>query len=174
MAPPVASGDPGGCIARRRIVLVLDILGRSDNVARRRLGVAQQGSGLFRAVLWPDSDERARDAGEAAFVRCWAPCAERAAARLSLAGGNRTGMRFFYDCEFIEDGRTVDLVSIGGGGGGGRSRVLCRLHRVRRHAGGFVGADARAPEAAVAGRPGVALQGLPAAGPASVPHLRSR
>ena len=22
-------------------------------------------------------------------------------------------MRFFYDCEFIEDGRTIDLVSIG-------------------------------------------------------------
>ncbi|MGH8862698.1 MAG: polyadenylate-specific 3'-exoribonuclease AS, partial [Jatrophihabitantaceae bacterium] len=22
-------------------------------------------------------------------------------------------MRFFYDCEFIEDGRTIELVSIG-------------------------------------------------------------
>ncbi len=22
-------------------------------------------------------------------------------------------MRYFYDCEFIEDGRTIDLVSIG-------------------------------------------------------------
>ena len=29
-------------------------------------------------------------------------------------------MRFFYDCEFIEDGRTIDLVSIGVVGEDGR------------------------------------------------------
>ena len=29
-------------------------------------------------------------------------------------------MRFFYDCEFIEDGRTIDLVSIGAVGEDGR------------------------------------------------------
>lgn len=29
-------------------------------------------------------------------------------------------MRFFYDCEFIEDGRTIDLVSIGVAGEDGR------------------------------------------------------
>src|SRR5205823_1344351 len=27
--------------------------------------------------------------------------------------GRRTWVRFFYDCEFVEDGRTIDLVSIG-------------------------------------------------------------
>src|SRR2546423_15601829 len=27
--------------------------------------------------------------------------------------GRRTWVRFFYDCEFIEDGRTIELVSIG-------------------------------------------------------------
>ena len=28
-------------------------------------------------------------------------------------GGDRSKVRFFYDCEFIEDGLTIDLVSIG-------------------------------------------------------------
>ena len=43
-------------------------------------------------------------------------------------------MRFFYDCEFIEDGRTIELVSIGVVAEDGRE-FYGDLHRVRPHSG---------------------------------------
>ena len=59
--------------------------------------------------------------------------------------------RYFYDCEFIEDGRTIELVSIGVVAAG-RPRVLRGVHRVRPRPGQPVGAPACAGQAAVAGR----------------------
>ena len=64
--------------------------------------------------------------------------------------------RYFYDCEFIEDGRTVDLVSIGVVDEHGREfyAVSTEFDDTRGRA---LGAPQRARQAALAGRPGVAL-----------------
>jgi len=66
-----------------------------------------------------------------------------------------TAHRYFYDCEFIEDGRLIDLVSIGVVDEHGGSTT--RLDRVRRFPRRTLGAPARAGEASVAGRQGLAL-----------------
>ena len=65
-------------------------------------------------------------------------------------------MRFFYDCEFIEDGTTIDLVSIGVVGEDGREFYAVSTEFDAGRAG-RVGAGQRAAEAAVARRSGVAV-----------------
>ncbi len=64
--------------------------------------------------------------------------------------------RYFYDCEFIEDGRTIDLVSIGVVDEHGREfyAISTEFDDPGRRA---VGAAQRAGPAAVAGRPGLAV-----------------
>ena len=55
-------------------------------------------------------------------------------------------MRFFYDCEFIEDGTTIDLVSIGVVGEDGRE--FYAVSTEFDAAGPGVGAGQRAAQAA--------------------------
>ena len=64
--------------------------------------------------------------------------------------------RYFYDCEFIEDGRVIDLVSIGVVDEYGREfyAVSTEFDATR---GGAVGAPQRAQPAALPGRPGLAF-----------------
>ena len=59
-------------------------------------------------------------------------------------------MRYFYDCEFIEDGRTIDLVSIGVAAEDGRE-FYAISSGIRPGPGGSVGAPQRAAEAPVDG-----------------------
>ena len=76
--------------------------------------------------------------------------------------------RYFYDCEFIEDGRTIDLVSIGVVARG-RPRVLRGVHRVRPRPGGSMGAARVLPKLPVPVRPGLAFAGADPRRPRGVP-----
>ena len=82
-------------------------------------------------------------------------------------------MRFFYDCEFIEDGTTIDLVSIGVVGEDGREFYAVSTEFDPERAGP-VGTGQRAAQAALARRPGVAFAGAAAGRPARVPDLGAR
>ena len=48
-------------------------------------------------------------------------------------------MRYFYDTEFIDNGRTIELISIGVAAEDGRE-YYARLNRIRSRAGGTLGA----------------------------------
>jgi hypothetical protein len=50
-------------------------------------------------------------------------------------------MRFFYDCEFIEDGTTIDLVSIGVVGEDGREFYAVSTEFDASRAGAWVRAN---------------------------------
>ena len=65
-------------------------------------------------------------------------------------------VRYFYDCEFIEDGQTIDLVSIGVVDENGREFYAVSTEFDPSRAD-RLGAPQRARQAALAGRPGVAL-----------------
>ena len=58
-------------------------------------------------------------------------------------------MRYFYDTEFIDNGRTIELISIGVAAEDGREYYAISTEFNPR-AGGQLGAHARAAQAAVA------------------------
>jgi len=84
-------------------------------------------------------------------------------------------VRFFYDCEFIEDGRTIDLVSIGVVDEEGREFYAVST-RVSTRTGPPVGPSERAAEAPPAGQSGVDEPGPAAPGAAELrqPERRER
>src|SRR5690606_28778245 len=74
----------------------------------------------------------------------------------------------------VHRGRDDDRPGVDRRGRGGRARVLRGLHRVRPRAGRAVGPRQRAAEAAVTGRPGVAVARPAAHRAPGVPHLGAR
>ena len=69
------------------------------------------------------------------------PRAGRAVDERPLTSNNGSGMRFFYDCEFIEDGTTIDLVSIGVVGEDGREFYAVSTEFDPSRAGAWVRAN---------------------------------
>jgi len=75
-------------------------------------------------------------------------------------------MRYFYDCEFIEDGRTIEIVSIGVVDETAASSMRYRPSSTRP--GHRLGTAQRSRQAARPVRPGVALAGPDPRRPARV------